>query len=206
MSTTYTSNTKLAKPALGDTGWSTPLNLNCDTLDGFAPLGGLCVTLAETPSASLNVKVAAGNVVAQDGSIVTYGGATSQAVTASSTRYLYLDGPTSWALSVGTTFPTTPHVRLATVSTGASAISSITDSRQAFNVAGSFKDGTAWSVGLTNGLTIGTAVSQKLGFYGATAIAQSTGGSNVASSSWTTVSQDMLNKAYSTMRNLGLLS
>ena len=29
MSTTYTANTKLGQPALGDTGWSTPLNANC---------------------------------------------------------------------------------------------------------------------------------------------------------------------------------
>ena len=38
MSTTYTPNIKLGQPALGDTGWSTPLNANCTTLDGLAKL------------------------------------------------------------------------------------------------------------------------------------------------------------------------
>ena len=64
MSTTYTPNTKLGQPALGDTGWSTPLNANCTTLDGLSPIGGLCVTLHEVPSASLDVAVSAGNFVA----------------------------------------------------------------------------------------------------------------------------------------------
>ena len=62
MSTTYTTNTNLGKPALGDTGWSTPLNSNCDALDALAPVGGLAVALHEVPSASLNVKVAAGKL------------------------------------------------------------------------------------------------------------------------------------------------
>ena len=45
MSTTFTPNVKLGQPALGDTGWSTPLNNNCTTLDGLAPVGGLAVSL-----------------------------------------------------------------------------------------------------------------------------------------------------------------
>ena len=110
MSTTYTPNTKLGQPALGDTGWSTPLNANCTTLDGLSPVGGLCVTTYEQPSASLNVAVAAGNYVKQDGTIATYAGAASQAVTASATNYLYLDLTSSGALTVNTTgFPTTAH-------------------------------------------------------------------------------------------------
>ena len=92
MSTTYTPNTKLGQPALGDTGWSTPLNANCTTLDGLNPVGGLDVTTKEVPSASLNVAVAAGTVIGQDGTTVSYAGSSSQAITASSTKVLYLDG------------------------------------------------------------------------------------------------------------------
>ncbi len=103
MSLSYTSNLKLQKPQLGDTGWSVPVLANYDTLDAIAPIGGLAVTLTETPSASLNVKVSPGNVIAQDGSVASYGGTTSQPITASVTRALYLDGPSSWALSVEVT-------------------------------------------------------------------------------------------------------
>jgi hypothetical protein len=60
MATTYTANCKLQKPANGDTGWDVPLLADLDALDGFSALGGLCVTPTEVPSASLNVKVAAG--------------------------------------------------------------------------------------------------------------------------------------------------
>ena len=91
MSTTYTANIKLGQPALGDTGWSTPLNNNSTTLDGLAPVGGLCVTLTEIPSASLNVAVAAGSYVQQDGTVGTYAGTASQAITLSTTKVLYLD-------------------------------------------------------------------------------------------------------------------
>ena len=89
MSTTYTANVKLGQPALGDTGWSTPLNANATTLDGLTPVGGLAVTLHEVPSTSLNVAVANGLVIAQDGTVVSYAGASSQAITASTTKVLY---------------------------------------------------------------------------------------------------------------------
>lgn len=279
MATSYSPNLKLAEPAVGDTGWGPLITGDLTSLDALAPVGGLAVTTCEVPSASLNVAVAAGNVVDQGGNAFAYSGITSTPLTASSTYYLFLDGTTSWTLSAQTTFPTSPHVRLATVSTGTSTISSITDSRQAFNVCGSIRDSTTWSTGLTHGLTIGATVSQKLGFYGATpviqpssttdlrtslinlglyatggasplnlnggaltvgsetiadggavsvglttgttfgsstsqkigfygvtAITQSTGGSAVAGSSYTTSEQGMINRAYSALRSLGLLS
>src|ERR1700722_12794778 len=127
--TTYTPNAKLAQPALGDTGWSTPLNANCATLDGLTPIGGLCVPLTEIPSASLNVKVAAGGYVQQDGTVGTYAGTSSQAITASTTKVLYLDLTASGALTVGSSYPSTAHVRLATVVAGSSTITSVTDNR-----------------------------------------------------------------------------
>ena len=188
MSTTYTPNIKLGQPALGDTGWSTPLNANCTTLDGLAPVGGLAVTPTELPSASLNVAVAAGNYIKQDGTVATYAGTASQAITLSSTKYLYLDLTASGALTVGASFPATAHVRLAVVVAGASTLTSVTDARLAFEVCGSVLDGTEWTVGTTTGLQIGTAGTQKLGFWGVTpvvwpaganqaAITDSTGGS-----------------------------
>ena len=206
MSTTYTPNTKLGQPALGDTGWSAPLNNNATTLDGLAPVGGLCVTLHEVPSSSLKVAVAAGTVIAQDGSTVTYAGSASQAITASSTKVLYLDGTASWALTVAASYPTTPHVKLATVVAGSATITSVTDNRQCFNVAGSILDGTAIAIGSSSGLQIGTASTQKLGLLGATPAAQQTGGAATASGSYTSVEQGMLQKAYNALRTFGFLS
>jgi hypothetical protein len=58
-------------------------------------------------------------------------------MTASATNYLYLDLTNSGALVVNTSgFPTTAHVRLATVVAGAQTIASIADARVAFNVIG----------------------------------------------------------------------
>jgi len=172
MSTTYTPNIKLGQPALGDTGWSTPLNSNCTTLDGLAPVGGLAVTMKELPSTSLNVAVAAGNYVQQDGTVGTYAGTSSQAITASTTKVLYLDLTSSGALTVGASYPATAHVRLATVVAGSSTLTSVTDNRQCFDVCGSVLDGINWSFGTTTGTKIGTATTQKIGFYNATPIVQ----------------------------------
>jgi hypothetical protein len=180
MSTTYTSNAKLGKPALGDTGWSTPLNANCDTLDGLAPVGGLCVTLTEIPSASLNVKVAAGNYVQQDGTVGSYAGTSSQAITLSTTKVLYLDLTASGALTVAASYPTTAHVRLATVVAGSSTITSVTDNRQTFDVCGSIVDGVNWTFGTSTGTKIGTATGQKIGFWNATPIVQPTAAAQAA--------------------------
>src|SRR5271165_4961315 len=156
MSTTYTPNVKLGQPAIADTGWSTPLNSNAATLDGLAPVSGLAVTLHEIPSTSLNVAVAAGNYLQQDGTISTYAGSASTAVTTATTNYLYLDLTASGALTVNTTgFPTTAHVRLAKVVAGASTITSIADQRVAFAVLGSFLDGVNFTFGTTTGTQIG---------------------------------------------------
>src|SRR5262249_9458188 len=88
---------------------------------------------------------------------------------------LYLDGMNSWALTVNTAYPATPHVRLATVATGPSTVSSITDNRQAFTVCGSVAEGVNLTLGTSTGTQFGTAANQKLAFYGATAIVQPSG-------------------------------
>jgi hypothetical protein len=203
MSTTYTQNVKLGQPALGDTGWSTPLNNNCTTLDGLAPVGGLAVTLHEVPSTSLNVAVAAGTVIEQSGTTLSYAGSSSFAMTGSATNVLYLDGTASWALTAAASYPTTPHVKLATVVAGSSTITSITDNRQSFNVAGTIADGTNWSFGTSTGTKIGTATTQKLGFFNATPVVQQTMGAATASSSYTSVEQGMLQAVYNAVRALG---
>jgi hypothetical protein len=204
MSNTYTPNVAMAMPACGDRTWNVALNGNCATLDALAPVGSLCVTTTETPSASLNVHVAAGSFVNQDGTIAIFPRAVSQAITASATRALYLDGTASWALTVAPSYPTTPHVRLATVVTGSSTITSIVDNRQCFTVCGTIGDGINLTLGTSTGTRIGTSSSQKLGFFGATPVIQQTMGVATASGSWTSNEQNMLQTVWNVLRTLGL--
>lgn len=207
MSTTYTPNAQLGQPASGDRTWNNPLNANATQLDGLNPIGDLCVTTNEVPSATLNVKVAAGVYLKQDGTVGSYGGVSSTAMTASSTNYLYLDLTSSGALTVNTTgFPTTAHIPLATVVAGGTTITSIADSRVAFAPVGTWADGINITVGTSTGTQIGTASTQKIGFLGATPAVQQTGGSAIAGSSYTTNEQSMLQKTYNALRTFGLLS
>lgn len=136
MSNTYTGNTKLAMPAVNDTGWGVTLNSDLAAIDALSPVGALAVTTKEVPSASLNVAVAAGTFVDQSGAVQSYAGSASQAIAASSAKVLYLDGAASWALTVAASYPTTPHVRLATVVAGSSTITSVADNRLAIQHAG----------------------------------------------------------------------
>lgn len=204
MSNTYTPNTKLAMPAIGDTGWAVPVNANCTLIDSLSPIGALAVTTKEIPSASLNVAVAAGTYVKQDGTIGAFAGATSQAVAASATQVLYLDLTNSGAPAVASAYPTTPHVRLATVVAGASAISSITDNRQCFDVVGSWADGVNITLGGATGTQIGTAPTQKLAFFGKTPTTQPTMGAATAAATYTSNEQAMLQAVYNAVRALGL--
>src|SRR6185312_10009078 len=196
MSNTYTPNAKLAMPAIGDTGWAVPVNGNCVLLDAFSPVGGLAVTTKEVPSASLNVAVAAGTYIKQDGMIGTFAGAPSQPVGASSTQVLYLDLTNAGAPVVAAAYPTTAHVRLATVVAGATSISSIADNRQCFDVVGSWADGVNITLGSATGTQIGTAPGQKLGFFGKTPTTQPTMGSATAGASYTSNEQAMLQAVY----------
>ena len=135
MSTTYTTRAGLAKPAANDRNWDGPVNYTTDRLEASNPVGALCVTLAEVPSASLNVVVAAGTFISSAGAYVSYAGAT-QAITASTTKYLYLTD--AGVLTVGSAWPAggTKHVRLAVVVAGSSTITSVTDARVPFVSAG----------------------------------------------------------------------
>ena len=204
MSNTYTPNTKMAMPAIGDTGWAVPVNGNCTLLDALAPVGGLAVTTTEVPSASLNVAVAAGTYIQQDGTIAAFAGTASQAIGASSTQVLYLDLTNAGTLTVASAYPTTPHVRLATVVAGSSTIASITDNRQCFNVVGSWADGVNITLGSTIGTQIGTAPGQKLGFFGKPPTTQPTMGAATAGAAYTSNEQAMLQAVYNAVRTLGL--
>jgi hypothetical protein len=175
MSSSYSSNVKLAKPASGDRTWNTPLNANADLLDALAPLGHFAVTTHEQTSTSLLVDVAAGKFIDQAGAIQSYAGVSAQAIATGTTKTLYLDGTASWALVVtATSYPTTPHVALATVIAGASTITSITDNRKSMVVGGSVADGANMTFGTSTGSKIGTSTSQKIGFWNATPIVQPT--------------------------------
>jgi hypothetical protein len=205
MANTYTPNVQLAMPAPGDRIWNVPVNGNAQVLDALAPVGALVVVTTEVPSTTINVHVAAGSYLKQDGSIGVYAGSVSQAMTASSTNYLYLDLTNSGVLVVNTSgFPATAHVRLATVVAGPSSITSIADARVAFYVIGSFDDGVNLTFGTMTGTQIGTAVNQKLGFFGKAPVVQPTLGAAAAGTSYSTNEQTMLNAVYAAIRVLGL--
>ncbi len=205
MSNTYTPNTQLAMPAAGDRNWNVAVNGNAAVLDALAPLGALAVTTTEVPSATLNVRVAPGAYMRQDGTIAVYAGSALSTLTAAATVYLYLDLTNSGALATSTSgFPATPHVRLATVTTAASSIQSITDARVAFQVLGAFADGVNLTFGTSVGTQIGTAANQKLAFFGKTPIVQPAMGAATAGSSYTANEQAMLQNVYNAVRNLGL--
>lgn len=128
MATVYTANAKLGLPSPGDVGFTPVFQATLNKIDGTTAVGGLCVTFAEIPSASLNVAVSGGNFANSSGILKTYAGTASQAIPASSTRNLYLTD--AGALTVAASWPTgTPHVPLATVIAGTTTITSITDQR-----------------------------------------------------------------------------
>jgi hypothetical protein len=191
-------------PSFGNQGYEE--TFNATFLDSLLPVTGLVVTSHEVPSASLNVDVAAGNYVTQAGTVSTYAGVSAQAIAASSTKVLYLDGTNSYALTAAASYPATAHVRLATVVTTATTVSSITDNRQCFAVCGGVADGTTVALGSSSGYQLGTASTQKVGFLGATPAAQQTGGSATAGGSYTATEQSMLQKAYNALRTFGFLS
>lgn len=183
MSTTNTSAIKLNKPGFADRNWHLALNQNADRLDGQSALGGLCVTTAEVPSASLNISIAAGRFRKLDGTIAVYSGSPALALVAGSTTYVYLDASGNLGTS-SSGFPSTACVPLAVVTAGPSTISAITDSRVQCAVSGPaslpflplaggpLDDGADLTVGTGSGTRIATSASQKLGFWNAAPVSQ----------------------------------
>jgi hypothetical protein len=196
MSTSYTTNTSLGKPALNDAAWNVVLNSNFDLIDAAAAFGSLAVAAAESPSATLNVKVSAGFFRKSDGTLVSYAGTATQAVTASATNYVYLTD--SGTLTVNTTgFPAaTFHVRLATVAAGTSTVTSVADSRVGLVSSGA-SGGTVYlalsggtfadaggvvtlHTGTANGVVVGGAVGEKVAFWGSAPVVQPAGANQAA--------------------------
>lgn len=136
MSTTLTPNAKLPYAAPNDPSWNVPVVATNIAIDAFNSIGDLCVSTHESPSATLDVDVSPGQFTDQSGTVQSYAGSTSNAIAASSTKVLYLDGTASWALVITAAYPTTPHVRLATVISGASTITGVTDNRQVPTISG----------------------------------------------------------------------
>jgi hypothetical protein len=183
MSTTYTANLKLGQPAVADRNWDQALNANAALLDALAPIGGLCVTPLEVPSVSLNVRVASGRYQKRDGTVGSFAGAASFALGPGQTSALYLtDSGVLTALTNG--YPTTAHVRLATVVTGPATITNLSDDRVVCSVVGTdalpylplaggaLNDGANVALGTVAGTQIGTSATQKLGFWNAPPVAR----------------------------------
>lgn len=193
MATTYAADTSLGYPAQGDRSYAPIVNATIVALDAFNALGDLAVTIPTTErptSASLNVRVAPGVYWKSDGTKVTYAGVATQAMSASNTNYVYLTE--AGTLTVNTTgFPTTVHVPLAVVVAGGTTITSIADARVPYTVnlaflalsGGTFADTggvVTITTGTTNGVKFGASASDKLGFWGATPIAQRSGANQAA--------------------------
>ena len=185
MATTYSANARLQKPATSDRQWDVPINANTDALDAMTAIGALAVTTTETPSATLQVQISAGTYIKADGTVGTYGGTAALTVAASTTVYLWLD-PTG-SLVPGPAFPTTAHLRLAHVITGAATVTAVVDERVQCSTAGSglgfvSKSGDTISGALTIGTTTASGVvipvvvvdpvAHLIGFFGSTPATQ----------------------------------
>jgi hypothetical protein len=126
---TSTTNLKITKPADNEAGWGDTCNANFDLIDGLTPIGSLYCSKAEVPSTTLNVRVTAGNYQKSDGSIGTYAGTSSFGLTASVTNLVWLTD--SGTLTAGVSWPTAPHVRIASVLAGGTTVTTVTDARVA---------------------------------------------------------------------------
>lgn len=185
MPTQYTARAKLEYWQLDDRNWHVPYADTCAILDGLESVGALRVVPTESPSASLNVAVSGGRYAKADGTIGTYAGTGSFALTASVTNLLWLTD--AGVLTRGTSWPAAFHVPLASVVAGTTSLTSVTDAHLAGASAGAngntiylalaggtFADaGGVVTVGLgaANGTKIG-ATGDKLGFLGAVPVAQ----------------------------------
>lgn len=126
MSTQYTAALLLPYPATGDSSWDIPYKDTFLVLDTLSAIRDLAVIPAERPSASLNVAVRSGSFVSSAGAVVSYAGTNSYTLSTGTTKLWLTD---AGVLTTGAAYPATTHVPLATVTAGASTITSITDDR-----------------------------------------------------------------------------
>ncbi|CAB4131042.1 hypothetical protein UFOVP124_52 [uncultured Caudovirales phage] len=187
-SSVYTAKAGFPLPQLNQLNWHVPIQNLIGALDKHAAIGPFCATPADPgtsaalPSTSLSVSVAGGIFLNASGNQTTYSGGTF-ALSASSTTMLWLDD--SGVLYSGSTYPTgTQFLPLATVTTGTSTVTAISDDRIFWRTFGgsasgyigkagdTLGDGSNFALGTTTGTRIGTATTQKLAFFAATPIVQ----------------------------------
>jgi hypothetical protein len=154
---------------------------------------------------------AVGTVLKPDGTIGTYAGGTLTLL-GGQTTYIYLNSTLTLQSSTSA-WPATQHTRLAVVTTNASTVTGITDSRVMLEpclalalqlTGGTLVDAANVAVGTNTGTQIATNATQKLGFFGATPVVQQTLGANTATNSWTNTERNMLQLLYNAFRTLGL--
>lgn len=126
MSTQYTTAMLLPYPATGDSSWDIPYKDTFLVLDTISPIRDLAVIPAERPSASLNVAVRSGSFISSSGAIVSYAGTNSYTLSTGTTKIWLTD---AGVLTTGAAYPATTYVPLATVTAGASTITTVTDDR-----------------------------------------------------------------------------
>lgn len=127
---TPTTNLKLLKPDLNEEGWGDTANDNYDALDAAPAVGWFAPTAGST---ALTLDVAAGSYVKADGTVASFAGSTGLSVpTSATTLYWLADAGT---VASGSSWPTTPHLRLASVTADGSAITGILDARTPFRIA-----------------------------------------------------------------------
>ena len=132
MATQYTTNARIPYPAVGDGSYASLLQALYTYIDGLTAVGDFAVSTTENPSTTLNVKVAAGKFRNATGTVVSYAGTTSQAMTNTATNYIYLTNTGTLTISTSA-FPTaTDIVTLATVTASGGVITGITDSRVSY--------------------------------------------------------------------------
>ena len=181
MPTTFSANARLQKPGTSDRQWDLPINANTDALDAMTAIGSLVVTTTETPSTTLQVRIAPGSYAQSEGTVVQFAGQATVPVPASTTVYIWLDS--TGAVVTGAAFPSTSHLRLAHVVTAATAVNQIVDERIQCRLTGS-TPGFVHSAGdtMTGPLTIAAPatsgsvnpvlvadpVNRLIGFFGVT--------------------------------------
>lgn len=185
------------RPGFDERDWHLLLNAQLDLLAGMGALTALLVTLpaAERPtSASLDVYVNPGMYLKADRTEAVFAGATLTIAADNAINYVWLDAAGAPQQST-TGYPAagTAHAPLATVTAASGAIASIVDDRIGLVVGNRALgldylaltvDDSGGAVGVdtgaTNGLKLGTAATQKLGFWGATPVVRPASASQAA--------------------------
>jgi hypothetical protein len=157
MSTTYTANAGLPVPAFDDRNWHLVLIAQAQALDASAPVGGFACQPASRDGSgapnSLTVSVAGGAFLTALG-VPTAAAAQSATVPPSATTLLWLDE--AGAVHQGTVWPVTAHLRVASVTAGASAVTAVADARTPYRAVPGGPPGSAAQAALADS-TGGTA-------------------------------------------------